>query len=43
MLELLFRKKKLAQAAIDDLMKNQEVVNKVKADEAFNELHDALK
>ena len=36
-------KQEIAQAAIDDLMKNEEIVNKVKADEAFDELHDAMK
>ena len=36
-------KKEIAQAAVDDLMKNQEVVNKVKADEAFEQLHNAIK
>ena len=43
MLELQYQRKKFTQAAVDDLMKNQEIVNKVKADEAFEQLHNAIK
>ncbi len=36
-------KKEIAQAAVNNLMENQAIANQIKADQAFDELHEAIK